>query len=509
MLTYALESIVKVANVDKLTIEQTLILPAQLLSSLLGNQEPRSELLGLHLKETSELVKVHGSVEAEVRLNGGAPHVGLDLVHEDSEVVLNRVDVGLGVLEVWGNGGDELGARCAEELLKDGERLGSTTLELEKLVTVLLTESAVDGVVQTGRLESDADGNESVHLLVLLGDRVVLGALLEVLGPRDVDEDVAEHADGIGVTVLHHVGETNVVVGGEVSSHDTSKHGLLVELDVVKGLESQAEVTKETVDSEKTNDGEVTQHLVEVLVTVLAGNSCGVLSTLHGAELLGDLGSLDEGVQDVKNTVAAPGVGVLAESLALLLVGCLTGNSHSVRGERVELVDELIDNIPSPVVLQRYLLAQSISIYSSRKTNRRGLEIDGALGVQDEVEQAAVRIVALELGLEGGLEVEGLSSLDKSGLDIVGLLGEVQGGGAAEIITILVLNMLLVLGHESLLLDVAVVIDGAGRSHAVLVSSHRVVYRVGVESRVVSLVSSSRHGERGSNFINDAIFLVN
>lgn len=341
-------------------------------SSLLGDQEPRSELLGLHLKETRKLVEIHGGVEAEVRLDGGAPHVGLDLIHEDSEVVLNGVNVGLGVLKVRRNGGDELGARCAEELLEDGKRLGSTALELEKLVAVLLTESAVDGVVQTSRLESDADGDKSVHLLVLLGDRVVLGALLEVLGPRDVDEDVAEHADGIGVTVLHHVGETNVVVGGEVSGHDTGEHSLLVELNVVKCLQGEAKVTKETVDSEKTNDGEVTQHLVEVLVTVLAGNSGRVLTTLHGAELLGDLGSLDQGVQDVENTVATPCVGVLAESLTLLLVGCLPGNSHSVRGERVELVNELIDNIPSPVVLQRYLLAQSSPIYRFRGHQQKG-----------------------------------------------------------------------------------------------------------------------------------------
>ncbi|KAI6767952.1 hypothetical protein HG530_005961 [Fusarium avenaceum] len=330
------------------------------------------------------------------------------------------------------------------------EGLGATALELEKLVTVLLTESAVDGVVQTGRLESDTDGDQSVHLLVLLGDRVVLGALLEVLGPRHIDEDVAEHADGIGVAVLHHVGETHVVVGGEVSSHDTGEHGLLVELDVIKGLESQAEISQQTVDSEETNDGEVTQHLVKVLRTVIAGNSHGILVTLHGSKLLGDLGSLDKGVQDVQDTVATPCVGVLAESLTLLLVGCLAGNSHTVRGEGVEL----------PTANPVYDLF--------RETNRRGFEIHRALGVKDEVKQAAVGIVALELGLERCLEVEGLSGLNKSGLDVVGLLGEVQRSGAAEIITILILNLLLVLGHQSLLLDVAVVIDGAGRSHAVL-----------------------------------------
>jgi hypothetical protein len=91
------------------------------------------------------------------------------------------------------------------------------------------------------------------------------------------------------------------------------------------------------------------------------------------------------------------------------------------------------------------------------------------------MKQAAVSIVALELGLKRRLEIERLSGLHKSSLDIVGLRGEVQRSGAAEIITILILNMLLVLGHQSLLLDIAVVIDGAGRSHAVLVSSHRVL----------------------------------
>lgn len=266
-------------------------------------------------------------------------------------MVLDGVDVGLGVLKVRRNGGDELGAGGAEELLEDGEGLGATALELEKLVTVLLTESAVDGVVQAGGLESDADGDQGVHLLVLLGDRVVLGALLEVLGSRHIDQDVAEHADGIGVAVLHHVGEPHIVVGGEVGGHDTGEHGLLVELDVIKGLEGQAEVSQEGVDPEETDDGKVTEHSVQVLGTVVAGNSHGVLVALHSSQLVGDLGSLDEGVENVEDAVAAPGVGVLAESLALLLVGCLPGNSHAVRRERVELVDELIDDIPSPVVL--------------------------------------------------------------------------------------------------------------------------------------------------------------
>lgn len=97
--------------------------------------------------------------------------------------MLHGVDVGLGVIKVRRDGGDELGASGAEQLLKDGQRLGAATLHLQQLVAVLLAQGAVDGVIQSGGVESHADGNQSIHLLVLLGDGVELGVLLEVLGP--------------------------------------------------------------------------------------------------------------------------------------------------------------------------------------------------------------------------------------------------------------------------------------------------------------------------------------
>lgn len=136
--TYSLQSVVKVADVDQLAVQETLVLPSQLLGALLGHQEPRSQLVGLHLEEASQLGEIHGGVEAEVRLDGGAVHVGLDLVHEDGQVVLHGVNVGLGVVKVRRNGGDELGAGAAEQLLKDGQRLGAAALHLEQLVAVLL-----------------------------------------------------------------------------------------------------------------------------------------------------------------------------------------------------------------------------------------------------------------------------------------------------------------------------------------------------------------------------------
>ena len=105
----------------------------------------------------------------------------------------------------------------------------------------------MNGIIEPGRLESHANSNKSIHLVVLLSDRIVLRVLLEVLGPRNIDQDVTEHANGIGVSPHHHVRKSNIIVCCEVSCHDSCKHGLLVEFDVVKSLECQAEVSKQAV----------------------------------------------------------------------------------------------------------------------------------------------------------------------------------------------------------------------------------------------------------------------
>jgi hypothetical protein len=64
-----------------------------------------------------------------------------------------------------------------------------------------------------------------------------------------------------------------------------------------------------------------------------------------------DLGSLDEGVEDVEDGVAAPGVGCFAEDSDFFFIAALSRDAISVRAEGVELVDKLIDDIPSPVIL--------------------------------------------------------------------------------------------------------------------------------------------------------------
>ena len=91
---------------------------------------------------------------------------------------------------------------------------------------------------------------------------------------------------------------------------------------------------------------------------VAYGCLLGVLVPLDGSKLLVHLRALDERVQDVQDTVATPSLGIISQRLYLLVALCLFGHTLPVGAKAVELVDELIDDIPSPVVLK----AQSISL---------------------------------------------------------------------------------------------------------------------------------------------------
>lgn len=107
-------------------------------------------------------------------------------------------------------------------------------------------------------------------------------------------------------------------------------------------------------------------------------------------------------------------------------------------------------------------------------THGWGLQVDGAFRVQDEVEEVAVGVVALELDLERRGEVQRLGSGDKSRLNIIGLLGHGQGADALQLLAhaILVLDLLLVIIDQGFLLDVAVVLHGADWPLAVLEGAH-------------------------------------
>lgn len=137
----------------------------------------------------------------------------------------------------------------------------------------------------------------------------------------------------------------------------------------------------------------------------------------------------------------------------------------AVGAEAVELVDELVNHLPSPVVLCCCQSCLSLSSACTRAdaglTHVGDLEVDGAVGVEDEVEQVAVAVVAGNLGLEGGTVFEGLSSGGELCLEVL----RTAGSDSLEFVIVGVLDLLLVVAGQNLLFDVRVVLDGArGRS---------------------------------------------
>lgn len=241
--------IIQLIPIHDVPVQESALAPADLTTALLVDHQPAAQLIRLDLQEAGQLLQVHGGVEFEVGFEGGGGHGGADVGHEDGQVVLDRVHVHGRVVEVGRGRGDEFGAGGAEVFLEEGEGVRAAALEPGELVAVFVAEGGVDGVVELGGVEGDADGDEGVHLVVLLRDAVVLGCFLEVLGAGDVDEDVGEHADGVGVAAEHEVGEADVVVGREMGGHDAREHGFFVEFDVVERFEGEAEVAEEAVDA--------------------------------------------------------------------------------------------------------------------------------------------------------------------------------------------------------------------------------------------------------------------
>lgn len=57
-----LERVVEVIGVNRLTLQQAALDPANLATALLVDEQPRAELVGLDFEEPGELLEVHGGV---------------------------------------------------------------------------------------------------------------------------------------------------------------------------------------------------------------------------------------------------------------------------------------------------------------------------------------------------------------------------------------------------------------------------------------------------------------
>ena len=101
-------------------------------------------------------------------------------------------------------------------------------------------------------------------------------------------------------------------------------------------------------------------------------------------------------------------------------------------------------------------------------THVGNLEVDGAIRVEDVVEQVAVAVVTGNLGLESGTVFERLGSGGELSLEIL----RTTGSDSLEFIVVAVLDLLLVVVGQNLVLDIRVVLGSAGRGSLLVCCAH-------------------------------------
>lgn len=154
---------------------------------MLEDKQLDAKLLFRQVQEASQLGHGHGGIELEEATDGGELSLLLNLVSKDLELLQEGllVVVRVHVVIVGHHGGEELGASVTEELLVD---LRVPLLHAQHLIAVLLSQLQVDALVYAHGVHGEGDGEERVHLLVLLvnlgprGEPVSLGVGFGVYG---------------------------------------------------------------------------------------------------------------------------------------------------------------------------------------------------------------------------------------------------------------------------------------------------------------------------------------
>lgn len=134
-------------------------------------------------------------------------------------------------------------------------------------------------------------------------------------------------------------------------SHDAGEHGLLVHLNIVEGFKCKREVAEKAVNAKQADDREVAEHAIQGAGAILASDGHGFFIALLRGKLFVDLRTLDQRIEDVEDAVAAPCIWILTKDLGFRLIRSGSCDSVAVPTEGFELVDELINYIPRPVVL--------------------------------------------------------------------------------------------------------------------------------------------------------------
>lgn len=367
--TYLCDNEVQIARRDGLTIQQSRAFsprnPANTPTRLLDHHHLLYHLLLIGIQEVGKLLRTKARIKLQEAAQSGDLRLGSNVREEELEVSVGGVELGSGlggfrvsgrgwcnevlegdgVVVGRGVGSDELGASVEEELFERSQSVVASPRHLGILLSEPLLRNVGDVVVQSAGRESVTNGEQGVHPVCGFADLVVLvAASVVLLHAHDEVENGDECADCVGESAEHDVAESDIVVGSDMACSDSGERVLvsrsmewvdlktdlaylLVELNVIHDLQSEGEVSKEDMDTQKPDDAEVSEQAVEWALAIFSNDLSDLLRRFAFAlsrDVLVDLRLLHEGVEDVEDAVRAPNRTTLCEHNQLV-VGLVLG----------------------------------------------------------------------------------------------------------------------------------------------------------------------------------------
>lgn len=131
---------------------------------------------------------------------------------------------------------------------------------------------------------------------------------------------------------------------------------LAVDVDRLEYLDGKMVVAQQRVNSEQANQAEVAEHLVQRQAPVVSSDCVRVFAFRSGFQLLLDVRHVNQRVENVEQAQNVPNASVVRVGELLQLVLALIGQAGTILRVVLELIHELIDQLPQPNVGQLQVL---------------------------------------------------------------------------------------------------------------------------------------------------------
>ena len=119
--------------------------------------------------------------------------------------------------------------------------------------------------------------------------------------PLDVEKDVGECADGIGIATHHHIGKSYIIIHRDLTSWNPRVEALLIQFDIFQNLDGLMEITEQGVQPQKSDQRKVAQHFIQWMSAKFSSNKVGIFTSGVHLQLLVNVRFVNHGVENIQN----------------------------------------------------------------------------------------------------------------------------------------------------------------------------------------------------------------